>query len=165
MLKTEQSRVIDQNQSVGQSPLYAQTHLSAFTFSTVCHPLHIKKKCCSLEYQLTSIQTCSSITTTPQTHTSFTSVIKFKKLQVDHSDWYNPIDLLHLCLHYTVTQVMTPAVFTEGWGGEQGRGLQWVQRDITLQKGSSDLFRKGDDLILATRRGCADHRRGVAVPV
>lgn len=67
-----------------------------------------------------------------QAHPLFTHICdqkiiikKKKKQQADHSDWYNPTDLLHLCLHYTVTQVMTPDVFTEGQGGEQGRGIWW----------------------------------------
>lgn len=92
----EQSRLIDQNQSVGQSLPYVQTYLSVSTFLQ-CAIHSTFKKCFSLEYQLTSIQACSSIPTI--THTSFISVIKRKKLQVDHSDWYNLIDLLHLCLH------------------------------------------------------------------
>lgn len=62
---------------------------------------------------------------------SLTSVIqKKKKQQVDHSDWYNPTDLLHLCLYYTVTQVMTPDVFTEG--REQGRGSTMASRNGVL---------------------------------
>jgi len=126
--KIKQLWVTDQNLYVSQtvSPvlnyvLYAHDCAClfvSFSFSTVCHPLHIssvKIKRFIMEYHLTHLHLAHSY--------SLMSVIK--KKQADHSDWYNPTDLLHSCLHYRVTQVMTPDVFTEGQGGEQGRGIWW----------------------------------------
>ncbi len=95
---------------------------------------------CAIHFTFqTSVQIKHFILEHHLTHHTSTSILTHicdqkKKQQADHSDWYNPTDLLHLCLHYTVTQVMTPDVFTEG-GVKNREGVYGA-----LQKGSAGIF-------------------------
>ncbi len=120
---------------------------------------------CAIHFTFqTSVQIKHFILEHHLTHHTSTSILTHicdqkKKQQADHSDWYNPTDLLHLCLHYTVTQMMTPRCVHWRRGEDQGRGLR-----CPPERECWHIYWKGGDLTISKIREGADHRGGVAIP-
>ncbi len=149
--KIKPSWVTDQNLHV--SKLYIVCAW-LFTFSTVCHPLHISNKCPNK----TLYSGTPSNTSHKHIHTH--SYLWSKKKPASWSQWLvqsnrspSPVSSL-----YSHTGDDTRCVHWRR-GEDQGRGLR-----CPPERECWHIYWKGGDLTISKIREGADHRGGVAIP-